>query len=167
MKKNFSLFPTLICVLIFSLQTAAQNTAPTNNQTRTAEDKTTDVSITATVTVRELKFEIVPNPTVEFFGKPARETVWEADRENLPRPVEPGVTYRDIGIRLHISSRFADIERIVAEALGEIPVENKTDTPPANSPIQNQPGENETKPVSQTTNAGKKTPSKTINRRRR
>lgn len=81
-----------------------------------------DIEITANVTARELRFEAVPNPTVEFTGQPERETVWEAERQNLPRPVQPGVTYRNIGIQLRISSRFADIERIVAEALGEVPV---------------------------------------------
>jgi hypothetical protein len=85
-----------------------------------------DLAITATVTAKELLFEVVPDPKVEFPGKPQRDTVWEAERENLPRPVEPGVTYRDIGIRLKIVSRFADIERIVAEALGEVPVTDET-----------------------------------------
>jgi hypothetical protein len=80
-----------------------------------------DLSITANVTARELLFEVVPNPTVEFSGRPRRDTVWEAERTNLPAQVQPGVTYRDIGIRLRITSVFADIERIVAEALGEIP----------------------------------------------
>jgi hypothetical protein len=64
----------------------------------------------------------VPNPTVEFSGQPERRTVWDAERQNLPRPAQPGVTYRDIGIRLKITSVFADIDCIVAEALGEIPV---------------------------------------------
>jgi hypothetical protein len=81
-----------------------------------------DISITAHLKARSLKFETVPNPTVEFPGQPARDTVWEAQRENLPTPVEPGVTYRNIGIRLKITSVFRDIDRIVAEALGEVPV---------------------------------------------
>jgi hypothetical protein len=81
-----------------------------------------DISITARVRARSLKFEAVPDPTVEFSGQPARDTVWEAQRENLPTPVEPGVTYRNIGIRLKITSVFRDIDRIVAEALGEVPV---------------------------------------------
>ena len=81
-----------------------------------------DVAITARVKARSLKFDVVPNPSVEFPGQPARDTVWEAERENLPTPVQPGVTYRDIGIRLKITSRFTDIDRIVAEALGEVPV---------------------------------------------
>ena len=81
-----------------------------------------DVAITARVKARELRFDVVPNPTVEFPGQPARETVWQAERENLPTPVEPGVTYRNIGIRLKITSVFSDIDRIVAEALGEVPM---------------------------------------------
>jgi hypothetical protein len=81
-----------------------------------------DVAIIANVTARELKFEAVPNPTVEFLGKDKTQTIWHADRYNLPDKIEPGVTYRNIGIRLKITSRLADIERIVAEALGEVPV---------------------------------------------
>lgn len=87
-----------------------------------ATDAQADLSITARVTARELRFEKVPNPTVEFTGRPRRDTVWQAERENLPERVQPGVTYRDIGITLRITSVFADIDRIVAEALGEIPV---------------------------------------------
>ena len=105
-----------------------------------------DVSITAHVRARSLEFEAVPNPKVEFPGNPARDTVWEAVRENLPTPVEPGVTYRNIGIRLKITSVFRDIDRIVAEALGEVPVTE--DTTPAPAPIQ---APTNTNPVSKPT----------------
>jgi hypothetical protein len=105
---------------------AATATTATDNQ---------DLSITANVTARELLFEVVPNPTVEFSGQPRRDTVWEAQRTNLPAQVQPGVTYRDIGIRLTITSVFADIERIVAEALGEIPASDDSNpTPPTPAP---------------------------------
>lgn len=78
-----------------------------------------DLEITANVTVRELKFDEVGDAKVEFTGKPARLTVNDAERQNLPRPVQPGVTYRNIGVRLVIRSAFADIDRIVSEILGE------------------------------------------------
>jgi hypothetical protein len=81
-----------------------------------------DVAIIANVTAKELRFEVVPNPTVEFLGKDKTKTIWHADRYNLPDKIEPGVTYRNIGIRLKITSRLAEIERIVAEALGEVPI---------------------------------------------
>lgn len=87
-----------------------------------------DIAITANVRARSLVFETVPNPTVTFPGSHARDTVWEAQRENLPTPVEPGVTYRNIGIRLKITSVFRDIDRIVAEALGEVPVQDDAKT---------------------------------------
>jgi hypothetical protein len=93
-----------------------------------ADAENADLAITARVTARELLFRKVPNPRVEFTGRPRRETVWEAERQNLPEEVQPGVTYRDIGITLRITSVFADIDRIVAEALGEIPPSD--DAPP-------------------------------------
>ncbi|HEX8722040.1 MAG TPA: hypothetical protein VF736_15505, partial [Pyrinomonadaceae bacterium] len=103
-------------------------------------DANADLSITARVTADSLRFEKVPNPRVEFTGQPARQTAWEAERENLPRPVRPGVTYRDIGITLRITSVFADIDRIVAEALGEIP--RSDDAQPAAPPPPQPPGAN-------------------------
>ncbi len=119
---------------------AAEMTAQ-QKETPQVSEESADLAITATVTAKELRFDVVPNPTVEFPGNPKRDTVWDAERDNLPRPVEPGVTYRNIGIRLKIVSRFADIERIVAEALGEVPVtdemkpqENTTPQPNAQPP---------------------------------
>ena len=105
------------------------------SQTRAGETAAEpDLSITARVTADSLRFEKVPNPKVEFTGKPRRETVWESERENLPQEVRPGVTYRNIGITLRITSVFADIDRIVAEALGEVPLSDDAQpqaTPPA------------------------------------
>jgi hypothetical protein len=110
----------------------ASPTPPRPAPARTNEaDANADVSITARVTADSLRFEKVPNPRVEFTGKPERVTVWEAERENLPRPVQPGVTYRNVGITLRITSVFADIDRIVAEALGEVPVNDGAQPSPA------------------------------------
>ena len=97
-------------------------------------DANADLSITARVTADSLRFEKVPNTRVEFPGRPERATVWEAERENLPPQVQPGVTYRDIGITLRITSVFADIDRIVAEALGEVPVRDEPRTTPPAAP---------------------------------
>lgn len=108
--------------------TASPTPSPSPAAT-TATDRH-DLSITANVTARELLFEVVPNPKVEFPGQPRRDTVWEAERTNLPPQVQPGVTYRDIGIRLKITSVFADIERIVAEALGEISASDDNNNTP-------------------------------------
>jgi hypothetical protein len=100
-----------------------------------------DLSITARVTADSLRFEKVPDPKVEFTGKPRRGTVWKSERENLPEQVQPGVTYRDIGITLRITSVFADIDRIVAEALGEVPASDgaQPQAAPAARPDANPP----------------------------
>lgn len=78
-----------------------------------------DILILVNLTASELKFDAVPDPKVGFPGTNERATVWVTDRFNLPERIEPGVTYRNIGMTLRISSRFADIEQIVREALGE------------------------------------------------
>ena len=129
----------------------APTTAPKELEgPRPSEDpdvESADISITATVKAQSLRFDVVGNPTVEFTGKPDRTTLWEAERENLPRPVQPGVTYRDIGIRLKITSVFADIDRIVAEALGEVPTADAAPagkssdgkTPPPSKPETSNP----------------------------
>lgn len=118
MKKYF--FSGAICVLFLSFNISAQTTNQTTNQTTDeATEANSDIVITANVRAKELKMEIVPTPKVEFPGNKNRKTVWEADRENLPAEIQPNVVYRDIGIRLRIFSRFAEIQRIVLEALGE------------------------------------------------
>jgi hypothetical protein len=121
---------------------SATQTAPAqarDTQTPRAEESGAepDISITARVTADSLRFEKVPNPNVEFTGKPRRETVWQSERQNLPQQVQPGVTYRDIGITLRITSVFADIDRIVAEALGEVPA---SDDAPQSAQPETQPG---------------------------
>ena len=113
-------------VLIMLAGVAAAGAQTTDTATPEPVD---DVSIWVNLTAKELKFDVVPNPTVVFPGRPKPATVWQTIRTNLPDKVEPGVTYRDIGIVLKISSRFADIDRIVAEALGEVPVTSDESVP--------------------------------------
>ncbi len=130
----------LACAAEVRAQTATPGPAPAQTQTSNAGEQAVadaDLAITARVTARELRFEKVPNTKVEFTGKPRRQTLWQTERENLPGEVRPGVTYRDIGIRLRITSVFADIDRIVAEALGEKPLTD--DAPPAPQPQTDPP----------------------------
>ena len=125
-KKTF-LFLT---AFIFS---ATLSYAQTTTTTEKIDEKTADVAITAKVEAKELKFEIVPNPKVEFPGTPERKTEWSSERKNLPDEVQPNVIYRDIGITLKIVSVFADIEKIVDDALGTTP---PTKTEPAETTAQ-------------------------------
>lgn len=115
--------------------------SPNQNRAQSSQPESADISFTATVRARELKFEAVPDVKVEFTGSLKRDTAWEAEREKLPRPVEPGVTYRDIGVTLKITSAFADIERIVSEALGEVPPREEEAQPNMNPPEPPKPVE--------------------------
>lgn len=134
-----------VCAAASAQRRAAPRPTPTPEQSNITQSNAqkvdadkADLAITARVTARELKFDEVPNAHVEFTGQPRRETVWDAARQNLPRPVQPGVTYRDLGIHLVITSVFADIDRIVAEALGEVPRTDDNPTP-APPPSDNPP----------------------------
>ncbi|MDQ3633208.1 MAG: hypothetical protein M3405_01695 [Acidobacteriota bacterium] len=121
-KSSKIIFP-LFLILILSVLAAAQET---EKKTEKVDEKTADVSITGGVTAKELKFEIVPETDVKFSGTHERRTEWSSERTNLPETVQPNVIYRNIGIRLKIVSVFADIERIVDEALGKVPPQEKT-----------------------------------------
>jgi hypothetical protein len=69
-----------------------------------------DIEFTADVKASELRFEEVPETEVRFPGHPERESAWGTDRENLPEEVEPGVTYRNPGVRLRIATALADAD---------------------------------------------------------
>ena len=107
-------------------QTLKPQSAPASQPVTPDEIAGADLSITANISARELRFEQVGRLKVEFSGAPRRKTVWEEERQNIARPAQPGVTYRDIGSQLRISSRFEAIERIVAQALGQIAASSPT-----------------------------------------
>ena len=133
-------------------QTPARRPSQTRggqSESQRGADANADLSITARVTAESLRFEKVPNPRVEFTGRPERQTVWESDRENLPQEVRPGVTYRNIGITLRITSVFADIDRIVAEALGEVPPGDDARPAAPRPPAANAPPPEPTTPPAQ------------------
>ncbi len=137
--------PTLLLLLLAILAVYGLAQQPAASPTPAAE-RGDDILILVNLTADELKFDVVREAKVEFPGTKDRSTVWITDRQNLPETLEPGVTYRNIGIQLRISSRFRDIEQIVREALGEAPLtappvsESK---PPA--PVRNS-GSTQTKP---------------------
>lgn len=79
-----------------------------SSESQLPSPESADLSITGSVTARELRFESEPRSSIEFFGTPARSTGWRTERRNLPRDVEPGVTYRDIGVQIEIISDFED-----------------------------------------------------------
>jgi len=71
-----------------------------------ADDEIADVEVLTGLRAKSLRFEIVPETEVTFEGEPGERSSSRTERENLPEEVEPGVTYRDIGVRWQARSRI-------------------------------------------------------------
>jgi hypothetical protein len=69
-----------------------------------------DIAFAASIKMRELRFEEVPDPEVRFRGNIERNSVWESKRENLPDEVQEGVVYRNSKVRLRIASEIVNNE---------------------------------------------------------
>jgi hypothetical protein len=65
-----------------------------------------DIELLATVQADELRFEQAPETEVRFFGEPGHESASGSDRTNIPKKVEPGVTYRDVRVDYRLASRL-------------------------------------------------------------
>jgi hypothetical protein len=70
----------------------------------TGKPRNPDIAIDASVEMRELRFEKVPDPEVNFRGNTRRNSVWTSRRTNLPDEVEEDVVYREAGIKLRIAT---------------------------------------------------------------
>ena len=65
-----------------------------------------DVLIRARASIRELRFQSQPRTSVRTLGCALVDTVVVTERVNLPDPVEPGVTYRDVRVGVEIRADF-------------------------------------------------------------
>lgn len=60
------------------------------------------VLIRAQAQIRELRFESQPRVEVRTLGCAGLDSVVVTERVNLPDPIEPGVTYRDVRVGIEI-----------------------------------------------------------------
>ncbi|HKG04576.1 MAG TPA: hypothetical protein VKB03_15485 [Conexibacter sp.] len=79
---------------------------PADRREEPFDEELPDVDVSTSVRARELRFGIVPETKVSFEGEPAVRSSSRTERENLPDEVEPGVTYRDIGVRWRARARI-------------------------------------------------------------
>lgn len=61
-----------------------------------------DVLIRATVQARELRFQSDPRASLRVNGCELPASAYVTERTNLPHPVQPGVTYRDVRVGVEI-----------------------------------------------------------------
>ncbi|KEI43245.1 hypothetical protein GU90_17235 [Saccharopolyspora rectivirgula] len=71
-----------------------------------AECAQPDISFESTVNADELRFDEAPRTSVEFTGQAADDSISHSVRKNLPDPVQPGVTYRDVRVDYEILARL-------------------------------------------------------------
>ncbi|MFL5272724.1 MAG: hypothetical protein ACJ79E_11755 [Anaeromyxobacteraceae bacterium] len=75
-----------------------------------------ELELVASVKAKTLKFDEVPKVNVVFKGNAARKTVWKTERVNLPQNPQAGVTYRDVEVRLTITSDIDELSSLIREA---------------------------------------------------
>ena len=73
---------------------------------RRSRPHSADIEFLASVQANQLRFDEQPETEVRFFGEPGHESASGSDRTNLPERVEPGVTYRDVGVDYRLASRL-------------------------------------------------------------
>jgi hypothetical protein len=74
----------------------------------TGKPQNPDIALEADMRMREVHFEKVPNPDVDFRGNTGRTSVWKSRRENLPNEVREGVIYRNARVRLRIATEIVN-----------------------------------------------------------
>jgi hypothetical protein len=75
-----------------------------------------ELELVATVRAKALRFEEVPQVSVAFTGSGRRRTTWKTERVNLPMRPEAGVTYRDVQVRLTITSGVEELSELLRRA---------------------------------------------------
>lgn len=102
---------------------AAQAPCPSASPTDSAApppSRPPDVIVRARASARSVRFRTRPDVEVALRGCAPWDTVVVTERTNLPDPVEPGVTYRDVTVAVEIRS-WLDLRCLVeaAEPWGE------------------------------------------------
>ena len=132
---------TVMLAALACVPAAAQECAgmAVNADSARAQGRRPDLLIVASASAREVRFESQPRAQVRLTGCAALDTVIVTERTNLPDPVQPGVTYRDVRVGIEIRG-WLSVECVAALAAAEpalcLPVRIQTNTtpPPAAPP---------------------------------
>jgi hypothetical protein len=110
---------------------------------RAVPGRAPDVLIVASATAREVRFGSEPRIRVRLHGCAGLDSVVTTQRQNLPDPVQPGVTYRDVRVGVEIRA-WLNVECLPALAAADpalcAPVQIQTSVvPPAGEPAPANP----------------------------
>jgi hypothetical protein len=109
---------TLAALLWVSTAAEAQQPAATCAAPRSlslsADSTKPDIAIIARVQAEELRFNSQPQASLQLFGCPQVDTSLVVLRTNLPKPVQPGVTYRNVVIDFRLNMKLVELECYLA-----------------------------------------------------
>jgi hypothetical protein len=108
----------LLALLAGSASASAQqqsSSCPAPRSLSLAGDSTKpDIAIIARVQAAEVRFNAQPQTSLQLFGCPQLDTSRIVVRTNLPTPVQPGVTYRNVVVDFRLNMKFTDLECYLA-----------------------------------------------------
>ena len=104
---------TLLLLCASGARPAAAQERARADSARPAAPAAPDLSIRARATTRTLRFDVQPEASVRVWACPLADTTRLVERGGLPRPVQPGVVYRDVTVS-------AEYAAVLSEALGDL-----------------------------------------------
>lgn len=112
-----------ICLIVFmilgsaaaaSAQQGGSSCPPPRSLSLAADSAKPDIAIMARVQAAELRFSAQPNTSLQINGCPQVDTSRVVLRTNLPTPVQPGITYRNVVVDFRLNMKFAELECLLA-----------------------------------------------------
>lgn len=120
--RRASLVAASIAILCCTQPLAAQGSGCTANDSTVAGFDTIgikpDLLFRATVRARTVRFAGVPQQELKLLGCGGRDSFRVTTRDNLPRPIQPNVTYSNAVISIEIRSYFSCV--VNNAALGSV-----------------------------------------------
>jgi hypothetical protein len=96
--------------------------------------KNPDIELVLVVRAKELRYDTVPHVKVNFSSTQGSINSDVTDRVNLPKKLEAGVTYKDVGFTWHVSTSLEEIAKIAGDVLGQTVRPSGPGDPAANTP---------------------------------
>ena len=99
---------------------AASQSCPPPRSAPAADTTKSDIVLFARVRAETLRFDSQPELRASVSGCPQLDTTRLVVRTNLPKPVQSGVTYRNVVIEARLRAQFSDLECLLADLPGAI-----------------------------------------------
>ena len=109
-------------VLIFLAVTAVSDAAAQSclppRSAPAADTTKSDIVLFARVRAETLRFDTNPDLRASVSGCPQLDTTRLVVRTNLPKPIQAGVTYRNVVVDARLRAQFSDIDCLLADLVG-------------------------------------------------